>query len=444
MASLCSLRGRDVFCFQNSIFALAICKFLLANTSGCASIAAATTQPTLPLSRFYSYIPAVGANAVAAGVAATDGSIGYAVLAVALDMNNYIAAMVNKAGVVVQPTTDSITYAAVELGTTALARTTLVSDLTDGTGSGVWPITSMSYLLLDTVNSVSTCRAREAVVNFWLWFYQSDTVTNLLATRDYARVPDIVMTSLNVINNIESEILCRGAAAYEASATSTRTISVPSSVSFITNLLTPLYTNQDGTASTTTWSTTTVTDQLAFSQLVNAEIDIAFFNPNNVDATMLQAARDSGEFLIIPTFLHALSWMYNPQITSTVNIASYTLRLDVGIIAKILYSCIIVSNSLSTCVEQSTHVRIVCAAHNDCKCSHDRCCVWLCAVLERPCHPRSQPLAVHADRQHDSGSHPVCPWLRYGCGVCSHWLLLRGCAGCLPRSNQRPECRRVS
>lgn len=365
-----------VCCVQNSIFTLAICKFLSgANTSGCATIAAATSSPNLPLDRFYNYIPAVGANAVAAAVAATDGSIGYAVLAVALNMNNNIAAMYNKANVLVQANTESITYAAVELGTTALARTTLVSDLTDGTGSGVWPITSMSYLLMDTVNSLSTCAARQAVVSFWLWFYQSDIATNLLDTREYARVPDIVMTSLNIIPNLESQIQCRGVTAYQATEATTRTISVPTSVSFITNLLTPQY-----TASAVTWSTNTVADQLAFKQLVNAEIDIAFFDPENVNAELLQEVRDSGDFLIIPTFMYAKSqnarlspashsaaaicapsspltlfrsastvstvgWMYNPQITSTVNIAAYTLRLDLDTITRILFSCVIVSRS---------------------------------------------------------------------------------------------------
>ena len=337
---------------QNSIFALAVCKFVSSNVSNCASFASTSSTPKLPLALFYNYFAVQGANAVAAAVSANDGTIGYAVLAVAMDMNSNVAALINQAGVTVQATTSSITYAAVELGTTALARTTLVADLTDGTGSGVWPITCMSYLLMDTVNSVSTCHARETVVDFWLWYYQSDIVTSLLDTRAYARVPDIVMSSLNVIDDLQSQIMCRGAAAYQATIATTRTISVPSSVSFITNLLAPLYVDSDGSG--TTWTATTVVDQLAFNQLVNAEIDIALFDPYNVDAGRLQEAQDSGNFFIIPTFLYAVSWFYNPQITSTVNIASYTVRFDVAVLTKILLSCIIVSTLVVHTVRRQT------------------------------------------------------------------------------------------
>ena len=213
-------------------------------------------------------------------------------------------------------------------------------DLTDPTGSGAWPICGMSYLLIDTVNTASTCSARQAVVDFWLWFYQSSVVSSLITTRQYARVPDIVMSSLSILSAIETNILCRGSSAYTATVTPARALSVPSSVAFLTQLITPLYTDPQSSA---VWSATEVTDQLAFDQLVNAEVDIAMFDPNNVDAGMLQEARDSGDYLILPTFMYAMSWMYNPQITSTVNIASQTLRLDFHTIGMIFFSCITVS-----------------------------------------------------------------------------------------------------
>ena len=329
----------------NGILAMALCKFGGGPTSVCELLATTGTSPPQPNNLYYNMLPVVGAYSVAAAVTATDGSIGYAVHAIALDMNNDVAAMVNAAGVVVNPTTASITFAAVELGTAALARTTLVADLTDATGSGVWPICAMSYLLIDTVDTASTCHARQAVVNFWLWFYQSSVVTNLLETRQYARVPDIVMSSLSIIDNLETQVMCRGSTAYAAAVTPARALSVPSSVSFSTQLITPLYTDSN---SVSVWTATEVTDQLAFDQLVNAEVDIAMFDPNIVDADKLQEARDSGDFLILPTYMYAMSWLYNPQITSTVNIASYTVRLDSRTLAMIVQQCITVSPSTHT------------------------------------------------------------------------------------------------
>ena len=318
----------------NSVLTVALAKFDANFTDYC-TVGAMPDWPS-----YDSSVGAIGPNAVAAAVTAQDGTIGYAVLAVALQMNNVIASMVNQAGLTVAPNAESVTYAAVELGTQALSRTTLVMDLTDGTGSAVWPICAMSYLVIDTVNTASTCHARAAIVDFWLWYYQSTVVTGLLSNREYARVPDIVMTSLNILDNIETEVMCRGVAAYTAAAVTTRTMSVPSSISFLASLLTPLYTDPTDAA---TWSANTVTDQLAFDQLVNGEVDIGFFDPQNVDAGPLQQAQSSGDFLVIPTFMYAKSWMYNPQISSTLSINTYTLRLDFATVTKIFYSCIIVS-----------------------------------------------------------------------------------------------------
>ena len=324
---------------MNNVFTTALAKFDTNFTQYC-SVGAWPSWPSYNSSK-----PVTGNNAVAAAVTAQDGSIGYAVLALALQLNNHIAALVNKAGQTVTASSQSVTYAAVELGTQTVSRTTLVMDLTDGTGSGVWPICALSYFLVDTVNTLATCRARAALVDFWLWYYQSSVVSGLLSNRHYARVPDVVMTSLNIIENVETQIMCRGNSAYTAVAVTTRIMSVPSSVSFIAGLLTPLFTSMDSKA---TWSANTVTDQLAFNQLVNGEIDIGFYNPLNVDQSLYNEAADSGDYLILPTFIYANTWVYNTQITSTVNIASYTLRLDLGLVTRIFYSCIIVSHTDST------------------------------------------------------------------------------------------------
>ena len=304
-----------------------------------------TAKPVWPLGRYAAHLAVAGPYAAAATVTATNGAIGYAALALALDMRSSVANMINQAGSIVAATSESVTFTTVELGIQSQSRTTLAMDLTDPTGSGAWPICGMSYLLIDTVNTASTCSARQAVVDFWLWFYQSTVVSSLITTRQYARVPDIVMSSLNVLAGLETGILCRGSAAYTATITPARALSVPSSVSFLSQLITPLFVDPE---SVSVWSATEVTDQLAFDQLVNAEVDIAMFDPNIVDATRLQEARDSGDFLILPTFMYAMSWTYNPQITSTVNIASYMLRLDFRTIAMIILSCITVSFTTQT------------------------------------------------------------------------------------------------
>ena len=130
---------------MNDIFTRALAKFDSNFTQYFSTLG---SQPGWPTASYYKPIGTAGANNVAAAVVANDGSIGYTALATALQMNNHVAAMINRAGLVVQPNSQSVTYSAVELGTQTLARTTLSLDLTDATGSSVWPICAMSYMVI--------------------------------------------------------------------------------------------------------------------------------------------------------------------------------------------------------------------------------------------------------------------------------------------------------
>jgi len=51
--------------------------------------------------------------------------------------------------------------------------------------------------MMDTANSRSTCHARQASVDFWLWFYQSAVVNGLLATREVKDAPNSCKLSHN-------------------------------------------------------------------------------------------------------------------------------------------------------------------------------------------------------------------------------------------------------
>ena len=192
-----------------------------------------TQTPAWPTHSYHASSTRSGPTGPASGVVATDGSIAYAFHNVALQLGNNIAAMINKAGLTVQPSTDTVTFAAVELGTVPRSRITASMDLTDGTGSSVWPITMMSFLLIDLDNSRSTCHVRQAVVEFWVWYYSSAIPVDILATRMYAPVPSVVLTQLDVVNQLSTAVMCRGAVALPQTATTTRLIGAPVSVSFL-------------------------------------------------------------------------------------------------------------------------------------------------------------------------------------------------------------------
>ena len=121
---------------MNAVFTTALNKF----NSNFTQYATMGAAPVFPVSSYASYQAVSGITAVAAAVVSTDGSIGYASQSLALQLDVNIAAMINKAGKAVQPSAQSVTFAAVELGTQTLSRTTAALDLTDGSGSSVWPI----------------------------------------------------------------------------------------------------------------------------------------------------------------------------------------------------------------------------------------------------------------------------------------------------------------
>ena len=192
---------------RNYIFTTALSKFYSPFNLSIAP----STAPSWPYAQYYRWEVKSGATGQATAVIANDGSIGFAYQSTALQMGNDVAALINYAGNTVQANADSVTFAAVELGTRNRARATEFMDLTDGSGSSVWPITMMTFLLLDTQFSPTTCHVRAALVSFWLWFFTSSVATEILSSRQYAAVPGIVLSQLNVVSGLTTEVYCRGA-----------------------------------------------------------------------------------------------------------------------------------------------------------------------------------------------------------------------------------------
>ena len=301
-----------------------------------------SASPSWPKTKYYKAVTFTGPYGQGSAVMSIDGSLGYSLHSIALVLQNNVAAMVNAAGSVVQASVSSVTFAAVELGTATRQRTTSAMDLTDATGSSAWPISIMSFLLMDTSYSRSTCHVRAAVVQFWLWFYSSSIAVQLLGTRQYAPVPSIVLTQLNVQAQLSTNILCRGAIALPAASTSVRTIGAPVSVAFLSTLFAALYASQD---SSVLWQVQQNPDQLLLSQFLDAEIDIAFVNPQNVDAQTMALVVQDRQYMVIPTYLSSIAYGYNPQLTSTVNIAAYApLTIDWPTLVKIAFGCILYWN----------------------------------------------------------------------------------------------------
>ena len=151
--------------------------------------------------------------------------------------------------------------------------------------------------------------------------------------------PSIVLSQLDIINQLSNNVYCRDNPAAPVSTILTRQLGAPTSIYFVATLLANLYSE---TSTSVSWDVQTSIDQVLLQQVVNAELDLAFINPNNVDADMLQAALTSpdSEMLLLPLFTTAVVYTYNPTITPTVNSKGHTLTLDMQTMGLINYACI--------------------------------------------------------------------------------------------------------
>ena len=195
-----------------------------------------------------------------------------------------------------------------------------------------WPVVIATYLMIDLEYSRTTCAAREAMVQFWLNFYQSSVVASLLDTREYAALPSIVMQQFDLIERLSDDVMCRGDVALPIVASSVRWLAGPSRVTFLVQLLADLYGNVDTTFSLSYMETSS---DVAVQQFLNAEVQVAYFVPSEVSAGALAAVGDAAVNLVLPTFLVSLVVTFNPELAAGVNVGSNIVVLRVDELAAI-------------------------------------------------------------------------------------------------------------
>ncbi|HEY1780884.1 MAG TPA: phosphate ABC transporter substrate-binding protein PstS [Roseiarcus sp.] len=137
-------------------------------------------------------IGAKGNDGVANNVATTKGAIGYVEYAYAVQNKLTYAAMANKAGKVVTPTTEAFQAAAANADWDHAAGFHLI--LANQAGDKSWPMTAATFILLpkDPPNKAA---AKDAI-DFFKWAYQKGD--KMAEDLDYIPMPD------NVVNLVEA------------------------------------------------------------------------------------------------------------------------------------------------------------------------------------------------------------------------------------------------
>jgi phosphate transport system substrate-binding protein len=126
-----------------------------------------------------------GNEGVAGQVKQTPGSIGYVELAYAKQNNLPTAHVKNKAGEFVEPTIASITAAAQGAIDALPADTDYRISIADAPGAGVYPISSMTWLLV--YKTPPDAAKGTKLVDFMRWMYS--TGQQMAAALDYAPLP---------------------------------------------------------------------------------------------------------------------------------------------------------------------------------------------------------------------------------------------------------------
>jgi phosphate transport system substrate-binding protein len=133
-------------------------------------------------------IGAKGSEGVAQNAGQTVGSLGYVEYAYAKQNNLTYAKMVNHAGKVVAPTSESFQAAAASADWTSAPNFRVI--LTDAAGDKSWPVAGSTFILMEAAPQ-DTASSAEAL-KFFSWGYKNGK--QMAADLDYVPMPDSVVT----------------------------------------------------------------------------------------------------------------------------------------------------------------------------------------------------------------------------------------------------------
>ena len=147
-----------------------------------------------------------GNAGVAAAILSTPNSIGYVEIAYAISNSMTYARMVNKAGTTVDANGASINSDMADYASIFDNNPKMIAYIPDGGGTGSWPITGYTYLILHTT-SMADCTKAQAIVDFIKWAQTDPTAQKAATTLGYSVLPDAVRAK--VLSTL-AQVTCSG------------------------------------------------------------------------------------------------------------------------------------------------------------------------------------------------------------------------------------------
>lgn len=306
----------------NRVFTTALNKY----EPSIAAILSPSELPAWPTDRFAASLPGYGLTGVASNVVDNDGSIGFSLQASALTVGATVGWMYTAVGGVIDSDASAVSFAMTELLT--VANLTSFADVTLCHSAFCWPIVIVSYLLLDNDHSPRGCAVRQAVVDFWLWYYgNSHSLTQpLLSHLGLSPTPELIIDEEELTALLLSSIQCNGVQAGTPSPTTELSLYGPSRLSFLFDSTDEFFNSGSGdhrlsyVRSESLVALTTARRTLELAALYKDDILAA----NSTTTTAI----DSTDFYLLPTFLTSIVFVYNTNLSTTVDAGNVSLTID--------------------------------------------------------------------------------------------------------------------
>lgn len=147
-----------------------------------------------------------GNPGVAALVVSTPNSIGYVELAYALSNSLSFASMINKAGQTVVANGASVNSAMADFANAFDNNPQLTATIVDAPGTGSWPITGYTYIILHTT-SMTDCVKAAKILEYLQWSLNDPGAAKMATQLGYSVLPDAVKT---IVLNAYKQVTCNG------------------------------------------------------------------------------------------------------------------------------------------------------------------------------------------------------------------------------------------
>jgi ABC-type phosphate transport system substrate-binding protein len=265
------------------------------------------------------------------------------------------ASLTSYSGAVIAPNADSVLFAVMERGGVPLDKLGNLVDLTGVTGPYVllasssrppchhtllvyadrssWPLTAYSYLVVRGAAFRSTCAIKTAMVEFWQWWYTSQTASDMATSLSFVIPPAQIRESHGIDSTLSISMFCRDSLVAPTQRTE-QSLGIGTSIANSLYALYPIvYNNLDSTNGTIDYQE--ATSDNALQSLIYNEVDFATTCQFVMSPEPLLEALDSGEVMQFPLFSSRYQIIYSLPTLKSAKRATNELILDWAVLSDI-------------------------------------------------------------------------------------------------------------